>query len=152
MPKFQGHDWTHTLDLNKINTEALHPIQFTNPSSPNTLLLGARKELENGATILSIYYPYWMVNYTGLNLSYKGASEESIVTHGADTQGPVLFAFAAKTYSKNKALFKIGESDWSDEMNLDAAMTSVFICKGADRDYSVCSVTWVSISIRMGDN
>ncbi|KAJ1520910.1 hypothetical protein ONE63_003990 [Megalurothrips usitatus] len=88
--------------------------------------LGVHTVSKNGSMIMAIYAPFWMLNKTGLMLSYRPAEETgNVVYHPANFKGPVLLSYRAKDlHSKKKASLKIEDGKWSSNFPLDVAGSS----------------------------
>nr|CAD7395131.1 unnamed protein product [Timema poppensis] len=105
-----------------------------------SLDLGMHSVCKNGSIVMSLYCPFWMLNKTGLMLSYRQSDESAnILYHPADFKEPVLFSFKAKSFfGKKKASIKIEDGEWSDKFSLDVAGSSgVVDCKSAGMVYQV---------------
>ncbi|KAG9243121.1 hypothetical protein BJ878DRAFT_543588 [Calycina marina] len=94
-----------------------------------------------GAFKITVYSPYIILNKTGMQLNMKSKSllsqakttaGQGMYADAANTERrkalPYMFAFPSKD-QKNRALIKIGDSDWSKPQSLDAigAVTDVTI-------------------------
>ncbi|KER30707.1 hypothetical protein T265_02944 [Opisthorchis viverrini] len=89
-----------------------------------TLHLGLRNVSNRGQVELTLYAPYWMINKTGKDLTYK-STEDTEVNHPASFQGALLFSSLAKSvFGKRKASVKIDDSNWSDKFSLDTVGSS----------------------------
>ncbi|TGZ65764.1 hypothetical protein CRM22_005684 [Opisthorchis felineus] len=89
-----------------------------------TLHLGLRNVSNRGQVELTLYAPYWMINKTGKNLTYK-STEDMEVNHPASFQGALLFSSLAKSvFGKRKASVKMDDSNWSDKFSLDTVGSS----------------------------
>lgn len=97
------------------------------------LNLGAHRIKKNGTIQLTIYCPFWMLNKTGLLVSYKNSDDgnNNVIHHPPDYKAPILFSFSAKNFfSKKKASLRVRNGDWSDKFSLDVAGSSgVVVCK-----------------------
>jgi len=101
---YQNKEWR-----GRIKIEAEQPDLTT--ASFETTQEGATKlsldlgihceKLSNGCMLLSVYCPYWMINKTQRNLSYK-ASDDFIVEHKADNNDIVLFLFKNSSVSNKQ--------------------------------------------------
>jgi len=88
-----------------------------------------------GAFKVSIYSPYLVLNKTGLDLGVqakqkygsRGAGGVGIQTRSSDSESgkamPYMFSYANDD-RKNRAMLKIGDSDWSQAQSLDAIGSS----------------------------
>ncbi|CAG9865247.1 unnamed protein product [Phyllotreta striolata] len=124
-------------------------------ASKMALDLGIHVEKEKGALLLTLYCPFWMINKTGLLLSYRKSkkgdkndptsspqsSDDSanVLYHPAEFEGPVLFSFAAKNFfGKKKASIRIENGQWSDKFSIDVAGSSGTVtCKFNEQLYEV---------------
>ncbi|GJQ73818.1 hypothetical protein Trydic_g18756, partial [Trypoxylus dichotomus] len=112
---------------------------------------------ESGAYLFSLYCPFWMLNKSGLNLSYRKSkrtekneasgsplknSDENlnILHHPANCKDLILFSFNAKNFfGKKKASVRISNGgEWSDKFSLDVAGSSgVVTCKYEGKIYQL---------------
>ncbi|KAK8381851.1 hypothetical protein O3P69_015099 [Scylla paramamosain] len=106
---------------------------------------------------LSLYCPFWMINKTGLMLTYRrwastlsvnslspstgglGDTRNNIVVHEEVNNEAILFSFKSKAFfGKKKATVKVEDSDWSDKFSLDVVGSSgSVLCKASNRNYQV---------------
>lgn len=94
--------------------------------------LGVHTVSKNGSMVMAIYAPFWMLNKTGLMLTYRPAEETgNVVYHPANFKGPVLLSYRARDlHSKKKASLKIEDGEWSTNFPLDVAGSSGLVsCK-----------------------
>ncbi|KAF5289221.1 hypothetical protein FQR65_LT00109 [Abscondita terminalis] len=124
--------------------------QFESFDSANkvTLDLGMHSLNIGGSMHMALYCPFWMLNKTGLLLSYRKSkkaekSESSgspsktsndnmnVLHHPTTFKGPILFSFNAKNFfGKKKACVRVEQGEWSDKFSLDVAGSSGFVgCK-----------------------
>ncbi|KAK9701873.1 SHR-binding domain of vacuolar-sorting associated protein 13, partial [Popillia japonica] len=112
---------------------------------------------ENGTLVLSLYCPFWMLNKSQLNLSYRKSkktekneasgsplknSDENlnILLHPADCKDLILFSFNPKNFfGKKKASVRISNGgEWSDKFSIDVAGSSgVVTCKYEGKIYQL---------------
>ncbi|KRT85331.1 hypothetical protein AMK59_1583, partial [Oryctes borbonicus] len=96
---------------------------------------------ESGAYLLSLYCPFWMLNKSGLNLSYRNSDENlNILHHPANCKDLILFSFNAKNFfGKKKASVRLSNGgEWSDKFSLDVAGSSgVVTCKCEGKIYQL---------------
>lgn len=103
--------------------------------------LGMHVEENNGCIVLGLYCPFWMVNKTTVDISYK--TEDSVgIPHPATCDEPVLFSYRSKTlFTKKKAAVKIFNSEWSERFSLDAVGSSgTIVAKSRDGHSYLLSV------------
>ena len=107
-------------------------MTFTS-SSGKQLELGFFMQAENGAVTISCYSPYWFVNKTGMDLSYRVLEPDTIFNHSlesANSDLPLLVSVASKATTKRKIQLKVGESDWSDKFSIDTVGSAgTVVCK-----------------------
>lgn len=91
-----------------------------------------------GAFRVTVYSPYVVLNKTGLSISIRAksflqqarnaAGQQDFHTSGADNERrkalPYMFAFGADD-QRNRALLKVGESNWSKPQSFDAIGSTV---------------------------
>ncbi|KAF5306759.1 hypothetical protein FQA39_LY01517 [Lamprigera yunnana] len=122
---------------------------FESHDSPSkvTLDLGMHSLTVGGSLHMALYCPFWMLNKTGLLISYrkskkaeksdtsgspsKAADNLNTLYHPATFKGPVLFSFNAKNFfGKKKACIRVEQGEWSDKFSLDVAGSSGVVgCK-----------------------
>lgn len=133
--------WVCTKALPDTETE-LSVWSFDSHDSPAvmTMELGMQSVIVEGTQVLSLYCPFWMLNKTGLTLSYRNNEDSgNVIFHPPDFREPILFSFRAKNFfGKKKASIRVGFGDWSDKFSLDVPGSSgVVICKSEGRTYQV---------------
>lgn len=99
-----------------------------------------RCENRNSGKIITLYCPFWFINKTHLNLSYRASDETTnIFFHPGHYNHPVLFSFKEKSfYGKKKATIRVDNGDWCDKFSLDVAGSSgVILCKTNDIIFQV---------------
>lgn len=106
---------------------------------PLDLDLGMRAAKDKQMLSLSLYCPFWMINKTGLMLTYRGDTRNNIVVHEEVNNEAILFSFKSKVFfGKKKATVKVEDSDWSDKFSLDVVGSSgSVLCKASNRNYQV---------------
>ncbi|XP_050687793.1 intermembrane lipid transfer protein Vps13-like isoform X2 [Eriocheir sinensis] len=119
---------------------------------------------------LSLYCPFWMINKSGLMLTYrksrkverssstsstesqsspiKGDTRNNIVVHEEVNNEAILFSFKSKAFfGKKKATVKVEDSDWSDKFSLDVVGSSgSVLCKAPNKNYQV------GVDIQLGNS
>jgi len=94
--------------------------------------LGMHTLHKHGSMIMGLYCPFWMLNKTGLMLSYKAMDDYmNILYHPENFKGPILFSFRSKAFfSKKKAMIRIEDGEWSNKFSIDVAGSQgVVACK-----------------------
>lgn len=121
-----------------------------------TLDLGMHSTNKDGSLVFALYCPFWMLNKTGLMLSYRRSSKaeksdsggnpfeqsddsSNVLYHPENFKGPVMFSFRAKNFfGKKKSCIKVKKGEWSDKFSLDVAGSSgVVNCKADNRTYQI---------------
>ncbi|KAI4459978.1 vacuolar protein sorting-associated protein vps13 [Holotrichia oblita] len=96
---------------------------------------------ENGTLVLALYCPFWMLNKSELNLSYRNSDENlNILLHPANRKDLILFSFNPKNFfGKKKASVRISNGgEWSDKFSIDVAGSSgVVTCKYEGKIYQL---------------
>ncbi|XP_015795977.1 vacuolar protein sorting-associated protein 13 [Tetranychus urticae] len=88
---------------------------------------------EIGCRVASLFAPFWMLNKTGIPLTYKIG--DNLTIHPPEQQVPVLLCFKPKTlFSKKKLSLAFGDSKFSDSFSIDAVGNKGnVIAKGKDK-------------------
>ncbi|XP_021940255.1 vacuolar protein sorting-associated protein 13 isoform X3 [Zootermopsis nevadensis] len=105
-----------------------------------SLDLGMNTLTKKGSIVMSLYCPFWMLNKTGVMLTYRQSEETAnVIYHPEDLKGPILFSFRAKSFfGKKKASVKVEDGEWSDKFSLDVAGSSgVVSCTTGDTTYQI---------------
>ncbi|CAH8840542.1 unnamed protein product [Trichobilharzia szidati] len=83
------------------------------------LHLGLHAISNLGQICLTLYAPYWMINKTGKDLTYKSV-DDSEISHPATFTGALLYSSLTKSFfGKRKAAVRVCDSGWSDKFSLD---------------------------------
>ncbi|XP_047359322.1 vacuolar protein sorting-associated protein 13 isoform X3 [Vespa velutina] len=94
--------------------------------------LGMHTSYKHGSIIMALYCPFWMLNKTGLMLSYRSGEDHlNILYHPEHFKGPILFSFRSKVFfGKKKAMVKVEDGEWSEKFSIDVAGSEgVVACK-----------------------
>ncbi|XP_076066395.1 vacuolar protein sorting 13C isoform X3 [Oratosquilla oratoria] len=96
---YNGHDWGCTKPL-EVNPDELTVWTFEtredSHSGPLTLDLGMHAVRQGGTLTLSLYCPFWMVNKTGLMLTYRKSKKmEKSVANTPETPSTPLKRWAS---------------------------------------------------------
>ncbi|XP_055686925.1 intermembrane lipid transfer protein Vps13 isoform X2 [Lutzomyia longipalpis] len=139
--QYLDKDWSCTTEIPANPPEfAVWTFRSYDSVAEMSFELGVHYENREGSLQLSIYCPFWMVNKTGLMLSYRGTDESiNVLYHPPEYNGPILFSFREKAFfGKNRASIRIDTGDWSDKFPLDVAGSSgVVQCKAKDTTYHI---------------
>ncbi|CAH8492700.1 unnamed protein product [Schistosoma mattheei] len=88
------------------------------------LPLGLHRTSNLGQICLTLYAPYWMINKTEKDLTYKSVDDIETV-HPATFTGALLYSSLSKSFfGKRKANLRVCESNWSDKFSLDTVGSS----------------------------
>lgn len=118
----------------------LSPVIFHN--GHDTVTIGVRQAREEGTLFVTIYSPFWMLNKTGLNLTYKSPVRE----HPPNYVQPLLYSSSDSDVAKrHKASLKVGlenddDSEWSTKFSPDTVGSNgVLVCErtGVDSVYEI---------------
>ncbi|XP_065079310.1 intermembrane lipid transfer protein Vps13 isoform X3 [Ochlerotatus camptorhynchus] len=123
-----------------------------------SLQLGVKFENRIDGLTLIVYCPFWMLNKTGLMLSYRksrktekkelagkntkykpGDENTNILYHPPEYEGPILFSFREKAFfGKKKAAIRVDTGEWSEKFSLDVAGSSGVIgCQANHMTYQI---------------
>ncbi|XP_055620155.1 intermembrane lipid transfer protein Vps13 isoform X3 [Toxorhynchites rutilus septentrionalis] len=126
-----------------------------------SLQLGVKYENRNDGMTLIVYCPFWMLNKTGLMLSYRvrranicellskidcgfaalktNDENTNILYHPPEYDGPILFSFREKAFfGKKKAAIRVDTGEWSEKFSLDVAGSSgVILCQANNMTYQI---------------
>ncbi|XP_044002668.1 vacuolar protein sorting-associated protein 13 isoform X3 [Aphidius gifuensis] len=85
--------------------------------------LGMHCSFEHGSVVMALYCPFWMLNKTGLMLSYRNSEDHlNVIYHPEHYKGPILFSFRSKAFfGKKKAMVRIEDGEWSEKFPIDVA-------------------------------
>ncbi|XP_058837903.1 intermembrane lipid transfer protein Vps13 isoform X2 [Topomyia yanbarensis] len=122
-----------------------------------SLQLGVKYEHRSDGLTLIVYCPFWMLNKTGLMLSYRKSRKTekkelagkttyksndentNILYHPPEYEGPILFSFREKVFfGKKKAAIRVDTGEWSEKFSLDVAGSSgVIACQANNMTYQI---------------
>ncbi|GLH16639.1 Vacuolar protein sorting-associated protein 13A-like Protein [Gryllus bimaculatus] len=156
IPEYLEKEWScdHELEANSAEY-AVWTFGAFDSQQRVSLDLGMRTIQQLGSTVMTLYCPYWMLNKTGLLLTYRKSRKPghessgsplkqiddsaNVLYHPEHFKGPIMFSFKAKSFfGKKKASIKVEDSEWSDKFPLDVAGSSGLVhCKHADLVYKI---------------
>lgn len=99
-----------------------------------------RTENRHGSLMLTLFSPFWMINKTGMMLTYKSETTSvEVLYHPPEYSGPILFTFRDKLFfDKKKASIRIDNGQWSEKIPLDVAgSVGEVICFANNQKYPV---------------
>lgn len=141
---YRDMEWTCTKHL-EATMEELSVLTFETSEGPQ-MDLGMHVETTNNCFVLGLYCPFWMVNKTTVDISYK-TEDSAGINHPATFDGPVLFSYRSKTlFTKKKAAIKIFNSEWSERFSLDAVGSSGTIVAKSKEGYSYLLSVGITLS------
>eukprot|EP00047_Mylnosiga_fluctuans_P009057 m.9855 g.9855 ORF g.9855 m.9855 type:complete len:3208 (+) comp2465_c0_seq1:50-9673(+) len=118
VPVFNSQQWIPVNPL-KGNRTADFSIPPERGSLPCMLRLDCT-EGPGGYIAMRLYAPFWLVNKTGLDISFKqNVSGKPLQDHPHDYSLPLLFAFAPGSNSTQALVIKSTGTDWSRPINVN---------------------------------
>ncbi|XP_052841610.1 intermembrane lipid transfer protein Vps13 [Drosophila gunungcola] len=102
--------------------------------------LYVKTENRHGSMMLTIYSPFWMINKTGMMLTYKTETTSvEVLYHPPEYSGPILFTFRDKFFfDKKKASIRVDNGQWSEKIPLDVAGSiGEVICYSNNQKYPI---------------
>ncbi|KAK9299462.1 hypothetical protein QLX08_007488 [Tetragonisca angustula] len=155
LPNYLEKDWSCRGEI-LANPPEFSVWSFESFDSAQKVImdLGMHTSFEHGSIIMALYCPFWMLNKTGLMLSYrkssKGGKEHSspiksgedylnVLYHPENFKGPILFSFRSKVFfGKKKAMIRVEDGEWSDKFPIDVAGSEgVVVCKYNGLTYQI---------------
>ncbi|XP_053672745.1 intermembrane lipid transfer protein Vps13 [Anopheles nili] len=134
-------DWSCTTDIPAQPPEfGVWTFNAYDSVEVMSLQLGVKYENRSDGLTLIVYCPFWMLNKTGLMLSYRANDENTnILYHPPEYEGPILFSFREKVFfGKKKAAIRVDTGEWSDKFSLDVAGSSgVVQCQANNMIYQI---------------
>uniref|UniRef100_A0A182TV09 Vacuolar protein sorting-associated protein 13 n=1 Tax=Anopheles melas TaxID=34690 RepID=A0A182TV09_9DIPT len=134
-------DWSCTTDIPAQPPEfGVWTFNAYDSVEVMSLQLGVKYENRSDGLTLIVYCPFWMLNKTGLMLSYRANDENTnILYHPPEYEGPILFSFREKVFfGKKKAAIRVDTGEWSEKFSLDVAGSSgVVLCQANNMTYQI---------------
>ncbi|CAD7014489.1 unnamed protein product [Ceratitis capitata] len=134
-------DWSCTTEISEDHNDmATWRFSSYDSEAKMDMDLCVRFEDRQGALQISLYSPFWMINKTGLMLSYKTDAETvDVLYHPPEYNGPILFSFREKFFfDKKAATIRVDNGDWSNKIPLDVAGSmGAVTCKSKDTPYQI---------------
>ncbi|XP_062132408.1 intermembrane lipid transfer protein Vps13 isoform X1 [Drosophila sulfurigaster albostrigata] len=133
-------DWSYTTEISENNPEvAVWTFASYDSDVKMEMDLNVRTTNRHGSVMLTIYSPFWMINKTGMMLTYKTeiASVE-VLYHPPEYSGPILFTAREKLFDKKRASIRIDNGDWSEKIPLDVAGSIGGVtCNANEQSYQI---------------
>ncbi|XP_067630378.1 intermembrane lipid transfer protein Vps13 [Eurosta solidaginis] len=134
-------DWSCTTEVSEDHHDmATWRFSSYDSEAKMEMDLCVRFDNRQGALQISLYSPFWMINKTGLMLSYKTDAETvDVLYHPPEYNGPILFSFREKFFfAKKAATIRVDNGDWSNKIPLDVAGSmGAVTCKSKDTPYQI---------------
>ncbi|CAL1678435.1 unnamed protein product [Lasius platythorax] len=155
LPNYLEKDWSCKGEIVANPPEfAVWSFESFDSAQKVILDLGMHTSHKHGSIVMALYCPFWMLNKTGLMLSYrkssKGGKEHSspikttddylnVLYHPEHFKGPILFSFRSKAFfGKKKAMIRVEDGEWSDKFSIDVAGSEgVVACKYNGMTYQI---------------
>lgn len=133
LPNYLEKDWSCRGEIMADPPEfAVWSFESFDSAQKVILDLGMHTSYKHGSIIMALYCPFWMLNKTGLMLSYRTTDDFlNILYHPEHFKGPILFSFRSKAFfGKKKAMIRVEDGEWSDKFSIDVAGSEgVVACK-----------------------
>ncbi|XP_055373962.1 intermembrane lipid transfer protein Vps13 [Condylostylus longicornis] len=116
-------DWSCTTEIPQ-NYEEFETWTFSSYDSAAKmdLDLGVRFENRHGSLMVTLFSPFWLINKTGLLLTYKVQLDSiNLLYHPPDYHLPILFSFKKKLFAKKSITIRVENGEWSEKIPLDIA-------------------------------
>ncbi|XP_020707369.2 intermembrane lipid transfer protein Vps13 isoform X2 [Athalia rosae] len=139
LPQYLEKDWSCRVDI-QGNPPEFSVCSFESYDSVQKVVmdLGMHTSFRHGSLIMALYCPFWMLNKTGLMLSYRKSSKAAVkensspakstednlnvLYHPETYKGVILFSFNKKAFfGKKKAMVRVEDGAWSDKFSIDVA-------------------------------
>ncbi|XP_033213445.1 vacuolar protein sorting-associated protein 13 isoform X2 [Belonocnema kinseyi] len=155
LSQYLEKDWSCNVDISTDPPEfSVWSFESFDSAQKVVMDLGIHSSFKHGSVIMAIYCPFWMLNKTGLMLSYRKSSKGgkthssprkstedqlNVLYHPEQFKGPILFSFKSKAFfGKKKAMIRVEDGDWSDKFSIDVAGSKgVVSCKYNDMIYQI---------------
>ncbi|XP_051160676.1 intermembrane lipid transfer protein Vps13 isoform X3 [Leptopilina boulardi] len=155
LPQYLEKDWSCNVDISPDPQEfSVWSFESFDSAQKVVMDLGIHSSFKHGSVIMALYCPFWMLNKTGLMLSYRKSSKAgkthsspcksqedhlNVLYHPEHFKGPILFSFKSKAFfGKKKAMVRVEDGEWSEKFSIDVAGSKgVVLCKYNDRIYQI---------------
>ncbi|XP_020292498.1 vacuolar protein sorting-associated protein 13C isoform X2 [Pseudomyrmex gracilis] len=141
LPNYLEKDWSCKGEIVANPPEfAVWSFESFDSAQKVNLDLGMHTSYKHGSIIMALYCPFWMLNKTGLMLSYRTSDDYlNILYHPEHFKGPILFSFRSKNFfGKKKAMIRVEDGEWSDKFPIDVAgSVGVVTCKYNGMTYQI---------------
>ncbi|XP_037949404.1 vacuolar protein sorting-associated protein 13 [Teleopsis dalmanni] len=134
-------DWSCTTSISDQNIKDIAIWKFTAFDSPSKMEIDlcVRYETLHDSLVATIFSPFWLVNKSGLMLSYNLNTETvDVLFHPPEYKGPILFSPAKSLFDKKAISVRVDSGDWSDKIPLDiAGSNGTVTCTCPDEKYQI---------------
>ncbi|XP_014471667.1 PREDICTED: vacuolar protein sorting-associated protein 13C isoform X2 [Dinoponera quadriceps] len=141
LPNYLEKDWSCRVEILANPPEfAVWSFESFDSAQKVILDLGMHTSHKHGSIIMALYCPFWMLNKTGLMLSYRTTDDHlNVLYHPEHFKGPILFSFRSKVFfGKKKAMIRVEDGEWSDKFSIDVAGSEgVVACKYNGMTYQI---------------
>ncbi|KZC12683.1 Vacuolar protein sorting-associated protein 13A, partial [Dufourea novaeangliae] len=141
LPNYLEKDWSCRGEI-LANPPEFSVWSFESFDSAQKVVmdLGMHISYKHGSIVMALYCPFWMLNKTGLMLSYRSGDDYlNVLYHPENFKGPILFSFRSKVFfGKKKAMIRVEDGEWSDKFPIDVAGSEgVVVCKYNGLTYQI---------------
>ncbi|XP_076681161.1 vacuolar protein sorting 13C isoform X2 [Andrena cerasifolii] len=155
LPNYLEKDWSCRGEILAAPPEfSVWSFESFDSAQKVVMDLGMHTSYKHSSIVMALYCPFWMLNKTGLMLSYrkssKGGKEHSspiksgddylnVLYHPENFKGPILFSFRSKVFfGKKKAMIRVEDGEWSDKFPIDVAGSDgVVVCRYNGQIYQI---------------
>ncbi|CAL1678436.1 unnamed protein product [Lasius platythorax] len=141
LPNYLEKDWSCKGEIVANPPEfAVWSFESFDSAQKVILDLGMHTSHKHGSIVMALYCPFWMLNKTGLMLSYRTTDDYlNVLYHPEHFKGPILFSFRSKAFfGKKKAMIRVEDGEWSDKFSIDVAGSEgVVACKYNGMTYQI---------------
>ncbi|XP_076625592.1 vacuolar protein sorting 13C isoform X3 [Colletes latitarsis] len=141
LPNYLEKDWSCRGELIANPPEfSVWSFESFDSAQKVVLDLGMHTSYEHGSIVMALYCPFWMLNKTGLMLSYRSGDDYlNVLYHPENFKGPILFSFRSKVFfGKKKAMIRIEDGEWSEKFPIDVAGSEgVVVCRYNGLTYQI---------------
>ncbi|XP_011259018.1 vacuolar protein sorting-associated protein 13 isoform X2 [Camponotus floridanus] len=141
LPNYLEKDWSCKGEIVANPPEfAVWSFESFDSAQKVTLDLGMHTSYKYGSIVMALYCPFWMLNKTGLMLSYRTTDDYlNVLYHPEHFKGPILFSFRSKAFfGKKKAMIRVEDGEWSEKFSIDVAGSEgVVACKYNGMTYQI---------------
>ncbi|XP_076380466.1 vacuolar protein sorting 13C isoform X3 [Megalopta genalis] len=141
LPNYLEKDWSCRGEI-LANPPEFSVWSFESFDSAQKVImdLGMHTSYKHGSIVMALYCPFWMLNKTGLMLSYRSGDDYlNVLYHPENFKGPILFSFRSKVFfGKKKAMIRVEDGEWSDKFPIDTAGSEGMVaCKYNGLTYQI---------------